>query len=380
MRPWVRLPLIAALLAAALWSPRRSAADDEAPSAPQVSDEQRQRVATHATHIAKALGQSGIEGGIGSGPKAPKVGKRVVATHRSAKQSLDGGGPPPLGDIATAPTGQIGRIKSLLPGTREAQVLSWLSADSTDEEDRAVSEAFDYYRLNTSAGHGASDLLRPTKGQSDGRSNFGDTGPALAVTIPLKGVKGYHDEQWRVTFRNDQHGAPIEAMALLVGHELGVHAADAESDFLNNPGAQMPSELRALVMDARNYLEIREQIAAKDPERLKTLSGNAVWQLGDLKARMVLGLLIDEDNYRNTQIKKEAAEVRQDINSTPDEKNAPRLVVRRYLQRVYGASGETGMANLDRLDDSPVGQYNKETDRLIATMKQQSYESMTHGF
>jgi hypothetical protein len=385
MRWSARVSLLAAMLAAALWSPPRSAAEDDAPTAPQVTDQQRQRAASHAQRIATALGQTAMDGGLGAGPKTPKAGKRVVATHQSARQALDGSAPPAvLGDIAMPPQGVLEKYvyPYLFKSSKSAQVFEWLSHRGDDADERSIREAYDYYRLHTTAGKALSDSMRPSSDESDatsGRANFADTGQALAVTIPLLGIGARtQGQQWSVTLNESERDAPVEARALLMGHEIGVHASDTTDGFLSNPGSQIPSELRALVMDAKNYLEIRAALEERgDTARLAMLRQDAAWQQADLKARIVLGIPVGSEDYPDSK-----GEVAKDADFAGQKQRLlddAAAVAQAYIASKYAGSGETGMQNLNLKDGSAVGQYNLATESLIADIRRGSYPFMSHG-
>lgn len=382
--------MVPAVLAAGLLlrsAPPARAADDA--DHPRLTDDRRAHVAAHAAGIAKALGRTAGPGDLGAHRAPPKAHHKLVLTQPRGPVKLDeGGAPPVLNDLAVAPgsveSALYAEVERLFPGwTQKGRILDWVSRRAGPDDQKNLGEAYQYLCDNTSAGRASCDEVRPAVGDNDaltGRANYADTEKANAVTVMLPGIAQRNlGQQWSVTVNQAERNAPVEARALALGHELDGHAKDIQNGFLGNAGAQLPSELRAFALDAQNYLEIRAKLeAAFDYAKLDTLRSDPVWQQGDMKARIILQLPIAEASYGEAPGGSHEAGLAMEAES----KGANRATAsaRAYIRSKYKNSGEEGLQNLDVSDDSTIGIYNRETDRMIDHIRNMSYPFMNHAF
>jgi hypothetical protein len=366
---------------------------------PKLTPDQKAQLTARLDALAARLKSRATDDGLPEGGVTGKSGGRTPTPEELAQLAskprgqssvkLDASQRPPavLADIAMPPQGTWDRLVGMyvLPNSKTGQVITWLARRPTDEEQRDLVEGYDYYHANTTAGGAMDDLMRPAveDGTADFvRMNYAKTPNAYGVTIPVKGTPAARNQgqETSVTLSEDLKGAPVEVRALVLGHEVGVHAVDEHSGFLDQPGSHIPSELRAFVMDGKNYLELRAKMT---DERLKQLKTNPVWQQADMKARVLLGIDIPWTDYKdsagNSTASYEAAK-QVDRFRREHPTATPGVVARQYISKKYGNSGETGLENITKNDDSPVGQYNNETDRMINALKKEDYPSMDYGF
>ena len=334
------------------------------------------------------------EGGVagkssGRTPTAEELAQIASQPRGKAGVKLDASQQPPavLSDIAMPPQGTWDKLIGMyvLPNSKTGQVITWLARRPTDEEQRDLVEGYDYYHTNTTAGGAMDDLMRPAVDDGTAgyvRMNYAATPNAYGVAIPVKGTAGARNEgqETSVTLNEALRGGPVEVRALVLGHEVGVHAVDEHSGFLQLNGSHIPSELRAFVMDGKNYLELRAKMT---DERRKEIRTNPVWQQADMKARVLLGLDIPFYAYKDASgVRTASYDAAKDVHKFQSDNPSakPGEVARFYIGNKYGKSGETGLDNLKLSDDSPIGTYNKETDRLMGELKKEDYPFMEYDY
>jgi len=307
------------------------------------------------------------------------AGTSLKPDAQKAPPQLPGAGkeekPKALGDIATTPVTIGGMLKKYIPGSQTAQTYNMLARKPTEAEKKELHEAYEFFANNTSQGEKTKAAMGGVPEEAYIRMNYAKMDGKNGVMIP-RPILAYeeHAIHSHVSLSEELKGKPVEVRALVMGHEVGEHAMAQHNGFLKNKGSHIPSEYRAAVIDAQNYLEIRQRT---DPARLEVLKKEPVWQQADLKARIVTGGEIFGSNYTDDKVQDDAYAIRKFREENPGA--SPAQVMQFYIQRKYKKSGEEGMENLGLRDNSAVGSYNKETDRMIGEIRGSNFYLPSYG-